>query len=62
MYRDIATTLYKRGEASMGGYEPPSWSWIVVLVNTLIFVPVFLVVGVAPRSSILAPRHTPVAN
>jgi hypothetical protein len=43
MYRDIATTLYKRGEASMDGYEPPNWAWPVVFVNTIIFVPVFLV-------------------
>ncbi|KAI1172885.1 ubiquitin carrier protein [Nemania sp. FL0916] len=42
MYRDIATTLYKRGEASMDGYEMPSWAWIVFAVNAIVFVPAFL--------------------
>ncbi|KAI0478278.1 hypothetical protein F4859DRAFT_513861 [Xylaria cf. heliscus] len=45
MYRDIATTLYKRGEASMDGYQMPSWAWGVFAANALIFVPLFLVVS-----------------
>ncbi|RWA05824.1 hypothetical protein EKO27_g9285 [Xylaria grammica] len=43
MYRDIATTLYKRGEASMGGYQMPGWAWAVFAVNFVIFVPLFLI-------------------
>ncbi|KAI0100969.1 ubiquitin carrier protein [Nemania sp. FL0031] len=45
MYRDIATTLYKRGEASMDGYQVPGWAWAVFGISALIFVPAFLVVG-----------------
>ncbi|GAP82960.1 putative ubiquitin carrier protein [Rosellinia necatrix] len=44
MYRDIATTLYKRGEASMDGYQMPGWAWGIFALNTIIFVPIFLVV------------------
>ncbi|KAI0508431.1 hypothetical protein F5B22DRAFT_620594 [Xylaria bambusicola] len=43
MYRDIATTLYKRGEASMDGYEMPGWAWGVFFVNFLIFFPMLLI-------------------
>ncbi|KAK5636798.1 hypothetical protein RRF57_012510 [Xylaria bambusicola] len=45
MYRDIATTLYKRGAASMDGYEMPRWAWGVFFVNFLIFFPLFLIVS-----------------
>ncbi|KAI1161767.1 ubiquitin carrier protein [Nemania serpens] len=45
MYRDVATTLYKRGEASMDGYQMPGWAWAIFAVNTVIFVPIFLVVS-----------------
>jgi hypothetical protein len=44
MYRDIATTLYKRGEATMDGYEMPIWAWALPIVNALIFVPTLLLV------------------
>jgi hypothetical protein len=46
MYRDIATTLYKRGEASMDGYEMPSWAWAVFALNIVVFLPLFLIVGI----------------
>ncbi|KAI1125648.1 ubiquitin carrier protein [Nemania abortiva] len=45
MYRDIATTLYKRGEASMDGYQMPGWAWAVVGLSFLVFVPAFFVIG-----------------
>ncbi|KAI3332206.1 ubiquitin carrier protein [Xylariaceae sp. AK1471] len=45
MYRDIATTLYKRGEASMDGYQMPSWAWAVFALNTIVFLPLFLIVS-----------------
>ncbi|KAI0202469.1 ubiquitin carrier protein [Astrocystis sublimbata] len=45
MYHDIATTLYKRGEASMTGYEMPQWAWVIALVNIVIFAPLFLIVS-----------------
>ncbi|KAI1109196.1 ubiquitin carrier protein [Nemania sp. NC0429] len=45
MYRDIATTIYKRGEASMDGYQMPGWTWAIFAVNALIFVPTFLLVS-----------------
>ncbi|TGJ86219.1 hypothetical protein E0Z10_g2510 [Xylaria hypoxylon] len=45
MYRDIATTLYKRGEASMDGYQMPGWAWGVFAVNAVVFVPLFLIVS-----------------
>ncbi|KAI0539516.1 ubiquitin carrier protein [Xylaria digitata] len=44
MYRDIATTLYKRGEASMDGYQMPGWAWAIFALNTIVFVPLFLIV------------------
>ncbi|TRX93683.1 hypothetical protein FHL15_005359 [Xylaria flabelliformis] len=45
MYRDIATTLYKRGEASMDGYQMPGWAWAVFAANAIVFVPLFLIVS-----------------
>ncbi|KAI8630440.1 ubiquitin carrier protein [Xylariaceae sp. FL1651] len=45
MYRDIATTLYKRGEASMGEYQMPSWAWAVFALNIVVFLPLFLFVS-----------------
>ncbi|KAI0967019.1 ubiquitin carrier protein [Xylaria arbuscula] len=45
MYRDIATTLYKRGESSMDGYQMPGWAWGIFFVNAVVFLPLFLVVS-----------------
>ncbi|KAI1152736.1 ubiquitin carrier protein [Nemania diffusa] len=45
MYRDIATSLYRRGEASMDGYEMPGWAWGVFAASLLVFIPMLLVVG-----------------
>ncbi|KAI1812759.1 ubiquitin carrier protein [Poronia punctata] len=44
MYRDIATTLYKRGQASMDGYQMPVWAPAVLLLNLIVFLPVTLIV------------------
>ncbi|KAI0802803.1 ubiquitin carrier protein [Xylaria sp. FL0064] len=44
MYRDIATTIYKRGEASMDGYQMPGWAWGIFAVNAIVFLPLFLIV------------------
>lgn len=49
MYRDIATTLYKRGEASMDGYEMPGWAWGVLLVNAIVFLPLYFIVCITRR-------------
>ncbi|KAI1746675.1 ubiquitin carrier protein [Xylaria castorea] len=45
MYHDIATTLYKRGEASMDGYVMPGWAWAIFATNAIVFVPLFLIVS-----------------
>ncbi|KAI1825472.1 ubiquitin carrier protein [Xylaria intraflava] len=45
MYHDIATTLYKRGEASMDGYQMPQWAWAIFALNTVVFLPVFLMIS-----------------
>ncbi|KAI0406846.1 ubiquitin carrier protein [Xylaria palmicola] len=44
MYRDIATTLYKRGAASMDDYQMPGWAWALFVFDFLVFVPAFLIV------------------
>ncbi|KAI1636534.1 putative ubiquitin conjugating enzyme [Biscogniauxia mediterranea] len=45
MYRDIATAVYKRGEASMNGYQMPGWAWGVFFLDFILFFPFFLVVN-----------------
>ncbi|KAI1420298.1 ubiquitin carrier protein [Xylaria sp. FL1777] len=45
MYRDIATTLYKRGTASMDGYQMPGWAWGVFAADLVVFLPLFLIVS-----------------
>ncbi|KAI1470258.1 uncharacterized protein F4812DRAFT_456263 [Daldinia caldariorum] len=42
MYRDIAHAVYKRGEASVGGHEMPGWGWAFVLLDIIVFLPLFL--------------------
>ena len=44
MYRDIAHAVYKRGEASMNNYEVPGWTWGIVLLDILIFLPLVVMV------------------
>ncbi|KAI0393476.1 ubiquitin carrier protein [Xylariaceae sp. FL0594] len=70
MYRDIATTIYKRGQASMDGYQMPSWVPGVLLLNLIIFLPFTLIVSytfqhVYPTIAIvedpLPPAYAPVA-
>ncbi|KAK6957607.1 hypothetical protein Daesc_000394 [Daldinia eschscholtzii] len=45
MYRDIAHAVYKRGEAAVGGHEMPGWGWAFVLLDIIIFFPLFLTVN-----------------
>ncbi|KAI2621391.1 hypothetical protein GGS26DRAFT_569005 [Hypomontagnella submonticulosa] len=45
MYRDIAHAVYKRGEASMGNYELPGWTWAIVLLDIIVFLPLFVMVN-----------------
>ncbi|KAI0387709.1 hypothetical protein F5Y04DRAFT_240811, partial [Hypomontagnella monticulosa] len=45
MYRDIAHAVYKRGEASMNNYEVPGWTWGIVLLDILIFLPLVVMVN-----------------
>ncbi|KAI1657887.1 hypothetical protein F4813DRAFT_358288 [Daldinia decipiens] len=44
MYRDIAHAVYKRGESSMGGYEMPGWGWGLILLDIIVFLPLFMTV------------------
>lgn len=60
MYRDIATTLYKRGEASMDGYQMPGWAWAVFALNAIVFVPLFLIVCIStPQHETIPPWGHP---
>ncbi|KAI1434433.1 ubiquitin carrier protein [Xylaria sp. CBS 124048] len=46
MYRHIATTLYSRGEASIGDKELnllPYWVWMVVALNVIVFLPLSII-------------------
>ncbi|KAI0109930.1 hypothetical protein F4814DRAFT_441356 [Daldinia grandis] len=45
MYRDIAHAVYKRGESSMGGYEMPGWGWGLILLDIIVFLPLFMTVN-----------------
>ncbi|KAI5925244.1 putative ubiquitin conjugating enzyme [Camillea tinctor] len=45
MYRDLASAVYKRGEASMNGYQVPGWAWGVLFLDFIVFLPFFLVVN-----------------
>ncbi|RYP30375.1 hypothetical protein DL767_006283 [Monosporascus sp. MG133] len=45
MYRDIAHAVYRRGEASMGGYELPGWGWGLLILDIIVFLPAILVVS-----------------
>jgi hypothetical protein len=45
MYRDIAHAVYKRGEAHFEGYQLPSWSIWLVLLDFVIFLPLMLLVN-----------------
>lgn len=44
MYREVAHAVYRRGEATMGGYELPGWGWGLLALDVIIFLPVILVV------------------
>ncbi|KAI2777357.1 hypothetical protein F4815DRAFT_495423 [Daldinia loculata] len=45
MYRDIAHAVYKRGESSIGGYEMPGWGWGLILLDIIVFLPLFMTVN-----------------
>ncbi|RYP79342.1 hypothetical protein DL769_003023 [Monosporascus sp. CRB-8-3] len=45
MYRDIAHAVYRRGEASMDGYQLPGWGWGLLILDIIIFLPAILVVS-----------------
>ncbi|RYP03384.1 hypothetical protein DL765_010519 [Monosporascus sp. GIB2] len=45
MYRDIAHAVYRRGEASMDGYQLPGWGWGLLLLDIIVFLPAILVVS-----------------
>jgi hypothetical protein len=45
MYRDIAHAVYKRGEATMQGYELPAWGWGLILLDFIVFIPLVLIVS-----------------
>ncbi|CAM1511457.1 Fc.00g089700.m01.CDS01 [Cosmosporella sp. VM-42] len=71
MYRDIGHALWKRAVevAAEDGQEPPQvklpdWTWIVVLLNLLIFLPVFIVLDysfkrVYPTLAIIEDENPP---
>ncbi|XXG98353.1 hypothetical protein Hte_004676 [Hypoxylon texense] len=45
MYRDIAHAVYKRGESQMSGYQMPGWGYGLLILDVLIFLPLFLMVN-----------------
>lgn len=45
MYRELAHVVYKRGEATIGGYELPPWGWGILMLDFLVFLPLLLVVS-----------------
>ncbi|KAI0132104.1 ubiquitin carrier protein [Xylariales sp. AK1849] len=46
MYREIATHVYKRAaEDGTNAYQLPGWAWLVIVLDLIVFLPVFLMVG-----------------
>ncbi|KAI0010979.1 putative ubiquitin conjugating enzyme [Xylariaceae sp. FL0662B] len=45
MYREIAYSVYKRSETTMEAYEMPGWGWIIILLDILVFLPLFMLVN-----------------
>ncbi|RYO95831.1 hypothetical protein DL764_007583 [Monosporascus ibericus] len=50
MYRDIAHAVYRRGEASMDGYQLPGWGWGLLFLDIIVFLPAILVVSYTLQS------------
>lgn len=44
MYREVAHAVYRRGEATMGGYELPGWGWGLLVLDVIIFLPFLMMV------------------
>ncbi|KAI1081836.1 putative ubiquitin conjugating enzyme [Whalleya microplaca] len=45
MYRDLAYNVYKRGESTMDAYEMPGWGWLIILLDFIVFLPLFVLVN-----------------
>lgn len=45
MYREVAHAVYRRGEATMGGYELPGWGWGLLVLDVIIFLPFLMMIS-----------------